>query len=64
MRGIAIGLILVYHYFLLPISPPVGSALYYVQASGRLAWTGVDLFFVLSGCLIGGILLAHIIREG
>jgi peptidoglycan/LPS O-acetylase OafA/YrhL len=57
MRGIAIGLILVYHYFLLPMSPRVGSALYYVQACGRLAWTGVDLFFVLSGFLIGGILL-------
>jgi peptidoglycan/LPS O-acetylase OafA/YrhL len=57
MRGIAIGLILIYHYFLLPISPHVGTALYYVQASGRLAWTGVDLFFVLSGFLIGGILL-------
>jgi len=57
MRGIAIGLILVYHYFLLPLSPHVGSALWYVQASARLAWTGVDLFFVLSGFLIGGILL-------
>src|SRR6267378_3037670 len=57
MRGIAIGLILVYHYFLLPLSPHVGSALWYVQSCGRLAWTGVDLFFVLSGFLIGGILL-------
>src|SRR6266480_6380435 len=57
LRGIAIGLILVYHYFLLPISPHVGSVLWYARACGHLAWTGVDLFFVLSGFLIGGILL-------
>src|SRR6266513_2747450 len=57
MRGVAIGLILLYHYFLLPISPHVGSVLWYFRVCGRLAWTGVDLFFVLSGFLIGGILL-------
>jgi peptidoglycan/LPS O-acetylase OafA/YrhL len=57
LRGIGIGLILVYHYLLLAILPAPGSLLWYFQASGRLAWTGVDLFFVLSGFLIGGILL-------
>lgn len=57
LRGIAIGLIVIYHYFVRTILPAHGSPLWYVQASGRLAWTGVDLFFVLSGFLIGGILL-------
>lgn len=57
IRGIAISMVLVYHYFLLPIQPHPGTVLYYVQVAGRLAWSGVDLFFVLSGFLIGGILL-------
>jgi peptidoglycan/LPS O-acetylase OafA/YrhL len=40
MRGIAILLVLSFHWFGLPFG-----------------WTGVDLFFVLSGYLIGGILI-------
>jgi peptidoglycan/LPS O-acetylase OafA/YrhL len=57
IRGIAIGMVVVYHYFLLTLVTIPGSKLAYVQAAGRLAWTGVDLFFVLSGFLIGGILI-------
>jgi peptidoglycan/LPS O-acetylase OafA/YrhL len=57
IRGVAIGMILAHHYFLLLIQAVPGSPLAYLQAAGRLAWTGVDLFFVLSGFLIGGILL-------
>jgi peptidoglycan/LPS O-acetylase OafA/YrhL len=57
IRGIAIAMVLAHHYFLLPIQAPRTSLLHYIQASGRLAWSGVDLFFVLSGFLIGGILL-------
>jgi len=57
IRGIAIGMVLLYHYFFGPIEAPLGSFLSYFQALGRLGWTGVDLFFVLSGFLIGGILL-------
>jgi peptidoglycan/LPS O-acetylase OafA/YrhL len=56
IRGIAIALVLVYHYFLrIPATP--GTLPAYLLATGRLTWSGVDLFFVLSGFLIGGILL-------
>jgi peptidoglycan/LPS O-acetylase OafA/YrhL len=56
IRGIAIGMVLIYHYFLrLPMRP--GSIAAYLFETGHLTWSGVDLFFVLSGFLIGGILL-------
>lgn len=55
IRGVAIGLVLVCHLFQVVTRP--GSALAYVLVPLRLTWTGVDLFFVLSGFLIGGILL-------
>lgn len=59
LRGVAIALVLVYHYFagLARVSAPEGSLLAYASVPPRLAWSGVDLFFVLSGFLIGGILL-------
>lgn len=55
IRGLAIGLVLVCHLFQVGARP--GSTLAYVLVPLRLSWTGVDLFFVLSGFLIGGILL-------
>jgi peptidoglycan/LPS O-acetylase OafA/YrhL len=57
LRGIAIAMVVIFHYFQLTIVAHPGSALAYLQAAARLSWTGVDLFFVLSGFLIGGILL-------
>jgi len=58
LRGIAILLVLYLHYFV----NGHGAAeqlgwLRYPVAMGRLGWSGVDLLFVLSGFLIGGILL-------
>jgi peptidoglycan/LPS O-acetylase OafA/YrhL len=57
VRGIAIGMVVLYHYFLLPIQAPPGTFFSYVKAAGMFGFSGVDLFFVLSGFLIGGILL-------
>jgi peptidoglycan/LPS O-acetylase OafA/YrhL len=57
VRGIAILLVLLQHYFVMAADTQPGSMAAYVLACFRLSWTGVDLFFVLSGFLIGGILL-------
>ena len=55
LRGVAIGQVIVWH-LVAPLAmkrvPPLGALL-------TLTWTGVDLFFVLSGFLIGGILLQN-----
>jgi peptidoglycan/LPS O-acetylase OafA/YrhL len=57
IRGLAILLVLFYHYVICTAQLAPGSALAYAHALGALTWSGVDLFFVLSGFLIGGILL-------
>jgi peptidoglycan/LPS O-acetylase OafA/YrhL len=55
LRGIAILLVLMEHtIFQMQTKSQVFSN---VLALGKLSWSGVDLFFVLSGFLIGGILL-------
>jgi peptidoglycan/LPS O-acetylase OafA/YrhL len=50
VRGIAIVFVVVWHYK--NLAPGI--------VGSTLSWSGVDLFFVLSGYLIGGILLDHI----
>jgi peptidoglycan/LPS O-acetylase OafA/YrhL len=57
LRGIAIGMVWFGHYFLMHGGTPPGTFFAYVLVTFRLHWSGVDLFFVLSGFLIGGILL-------
>ena len=54
LRGMAILFVMVGHYFSVP---GVGAVSLLNGYWFRLGWTGVDLFFVLSGFLIGGILL-------
>jgi peptidoglycan/LPS O-acetylase OafA/YrhL len=63
LRGVAIALVLLFHCFYFAPGPNYHAKDFihrlYVWVEGVLAigWTGVDLFFVLSGFLIGGILL-------
>lgn len=59
MRGLAILLVLVWHYVGFPLQAESGQLAVLGARTLRLAWSGVDLFFVLSGFLIGGILLDH-----
>ena len=57
LRGLAVLGVVLFHYFSSSDFGARGTALgYFVKIFG-LGWTGVDLFFILSGFLIGGILL-------
>jgi peptidoglycan/LPS O-acetylase OafA/YrhL len=55
VRGLAMASVLIWHYAAFQTSP--GTTAAYVQRLFSLTWAGVDLFFVLSGFLVGGILL-------
>lgn len=54
LRGIAIVVVMAFHYYLFDhhVAP-----LHWLFLGTRSGWLGVDLFFVLSGFLITGILL-------
>ncbi len=63
LRGLAIGQILVYHFFtVLLANAPAQSALAYAQAGTRFCWAGVDLFFVISGFLVTTVLRRDLMR--
>jgi peptidoglycan/LPS O-acetylase OafA/YrhL len=57
IRGLAILLVVFYHYIYGAVPKAAGGAAGLVRAVFPLSWSGVDLFFVLSGFLIGGILM-------
>jgi len=56
LRGIAILSVVLMHYFYAP-DPHLTRPIHLIQRIFALGWSGVDLFFVLSGFLIGGILM-------
>jgi peptidoglycan/LPS O-acetylase OafA/YrhL len=58
LRGIAISLVLIFHCITAVAAERWPNPLAVVKHATQLGWTGVDLFFVLSGFLIGGILLS------
>ena len=56
LRGLAILLVLLLH-FTTDMTLPTGSVASGVRSAFQIGWIGVDLFFVLSGFLITGILV-------
>jgi peptidoglycan/LPS O-acetylase OafA/YrhL len=62
LRGVAILMVLVFHS---PLAQPgEAGVLRPLDLVFRFGWSGVDLFFVLSGYLIGGLLFAEIKKYG
>jgi peptidoglycan/LPS O-acetylase OafA/YrhL len=57
IRGVAILLVVFYHYIYGTVQSDAGEVAGFIRAVFPLSWSGVDLFFVLSGFLIGGILM-------
>ncbi len=63
LRGVAILLVLIRHMPVRP-RPREGVSEFILEALTRVGWTGVDLFFVLSGFLISGLLFQEYDRTG
>src|SRR5271157_5716844 len=45
LRGVAIGLVVLYHYFSLHFTTLPGTLSWYLLYPARFGWSGVDLFF-------------------
>jgi peptidoglycan/LPS O-acetylase OafA/YrhL len=56
LRGIAIALVLMHHLLVSNNNPAGGRLLHFFVRLHQAGWIGVDLFFVLSGFLITGVL--------
>jgi peptidoglycan/LPS O-acetylase OafA/YrhL len=57
IRGLAILLVLLWHCFNEPTPWGLSAWTDGLKSTTQMSWSGVDLFFVLSGFLLGGILL-------
>jgi peptidoglycan/LPS O-acetylase OafA/YrhL len=57
LRGVAIVQVLIWHYFTKIPAPLDNTVVEPLKHLFSTTWSGVDLFFVLSGFLIGGILI-------
>ena len=58
VRGLAICMVVLWHYVHDTTHPPEGTAAFYTLALTRGFWIGLDMFFVMSGFLqFGGILV-------
>jgi peptidoglycan/LPS O-acetylase OafA/YrhL len=62
LRGVAILLVLL-HHTPMPASD-LGSIEPFVAPFIRIGWSGVDMFFILSGFLVGGLLFSEIAKTG
>lgn len=61
LRGVAILLVLIYHSFIIRPTSKIDDTFFLISNS---LWIGVDLFFVISGFLITGILLDSKNKKG
>jgi len=62
VRGLAILLVIDHHAIFLPTDNIIARVNHFVGS--RIGWMGVDLFFVLSGFLVGGLLVQELTYTG